>query len=282
MLGKVLAATFWFAALAGAQADVRGIFIYTNDVSQITNATAAQLKQSFAIPGVDGVALVIGWDAIEPSPGQFDWTVLDQWIAQVVSGGKKIDLVVPSGSSIPSWLFQPAPTGAGVAELKFTISPHGGQTSVCDTDNIAAPWDPAYLAQWDAMLAALSAHLKSAGTYDNITLVRLSEINRTTEEIRLPNETPQSTGQACVSDAIATWQQAGYQASLVVEAWSAILSSYQKSFPDKMFSVSLIPSAAAFPAINNSQYPDLTQTMMASAAQKFPGHLVIQFDFLMP
>jgi uncharacterized protein (TIGR03437 family) len=279
---NVLWLTCFFVFAASAQTDVRGIFIYTNDISQITNAIATQLKQSFSIPGVDGAAIVIGWDAIEPSLGQYEWTLLDQWIAQVVALGKKIDLVIPSGSATPSWLFQPAPAGAGAQELKFTVSPHNGQTSVCETDNIAAPWDPAYLAQWDAMLAAISAHLKSAGTYNNITLVRLAGINRTTEEIRLPAETAQSTGQACVSDAITIWKQAGYQASLVVQAWNAILASYQKSFADKTFSVSLIPSASAFPGINNSGYPDLTQTLMAAAAQKFLGHVVIQFDFLMP
>ena len=82
-----------------AQADLRGIYIYTNDVSQVNAATAAQLTQSFSLPGVDGVAVVIGWDALEPSMGQYQWTVLDQWIGAVISLGKKIDLVVPGGGS---------------------------------------------------------------------------------------------------------------------------------------------------------------------------------------
>ena len=71
----------------GAQApapDLRGIFSYTNDVSQITTATATQLTQSFSIPGVDGVAVVIGWDTIEPSMGQYNWTLLDQCISRDV------------------------------------------------------------------------------------------------------------------------------------------------------------------------------------------------------
>jgi uncharacterized protein (TIGR03437 family) len=282
MTKRILFSIACLASFAAAQTDVRGIFIYTNDVSRITSTAATQLTQSFGIPGVDGVAIVIGWDAIEPAKGQFQWTLLDQWITQAATLGKKIDLVVPSGSATPTWLFDPPPAGAGVTELPFMISPHNGQTAVCDPDNIAAPWDPTYLAQWDSMLAALAAHLKSIGRYNDITLVRLTGINRTTEEIRLPAETAQSTGQPCVSDAIATWTQAGYQASLVAQAWNSILASYQKSFPDKVFSVSLIPSASAFPAINNSGYPNLTQTLMSAAAQKFPGHLVVQFDFLMP
>src|ERR1700738_3748771 len=54
-------------AAQGPPVDLRGIYIYTNDVSQITQATANALTASFNIPGVDGVAVVIGWDAIEPA-----------------------------------------------------------------------------------------------------------------------------------------------------------------------------------------------------------------------
>jgi hypothetical protein len=124
MMQRIIFSIACLASLTAAQTDVRGIFIFTNDVSRITNATAAELTQSFSIPGVDGVAIVIGWDAIEPTRGQFQWTLLDQWVTQAVALGKKIDLVIPSGSATPSWLFDPPPSGAGVAELKFTISPH--------------------------------------------------------------------------------------------------------------------------------------------------------------
>jgi hypothetical protein len=268
--------------------DLRGIYVYTNDVSQITQATANNLTASFSIPGVDGVAVVIGWDAIEPAMGQYQWTLLDQWLGQAIALNKKIDLVVMAGGSTPSWLFQPAPVGAGAQPLNFTISPHNGVTSKCDAETMASPWDAAFLNRWDVILGALSAHLKSAGTYNAVTLVRLTGINRTTEELRLPEETPQSTGLPCVSDAITTWQQAGYRPSLLQHAWNAILGSFAKSFPDKYFSVSLIPTSAAFPPIAEDgslitgTRPNLTLMLLTSASQEFPGHLVVQFDFLMP
>jgi uncharacterized protein (TIGR03437 family) len=284
ILSSILLAT---AVSASAQTDLRGIYIYTNDLSQVTNATASLLTQSFSIPGVDGVAIVIGWNAIEPSMGQYQWTVLDQWIGQVSALGKKIDLVVPAGSSTPAWLFQPAPSGAGATQLNFMVSPHAGETGVCDTANIAAPWDKAFLSQWDSMLAALSAHLKAAGTYSAITLLRLTGINRTTEELRLPAETAASTGLACVSNSITTWQQAGYKPSLLLQGWNAVLSSFMKSFPDKSFAVSIIPNNA-FPGIAEDgsaitgTIGDENDPLIMSAAQQFPGRLVVQFDFLMP
>jgi uncharacterized protein (TIGR03437 family) len=287
----LLSAILALRSMAWAQTpptDLRGIYIYTNDVSQITASTASALTASLSVPGVDGVAVVIGWTAIEPAMGQYQWATLDQWIGRAIATGRKIDLVVPAGTSTPAWLFQSAPAGAGATPLNFTDSPHNGATGVCNSETIAAPWDPVFLTQWNSMLAALAAHLTSAGTYDAITLVRLTGINQTTEELRLPAETAQSTGLACVTNAITTWQQAGYGPARLQQAWNTIVGSFQKNFPGKTFAVSLIPTAQAFPPIADNgsiitgALPNLTQTLLGAASQMLPGKLVVQFDFLMP
>jgi len=236
---------------------------------------------------MDGIALVIGWDAIEPAMGQYQWTTLDAWMDESIAAWKKIDLVIMAGASEPAWLFQPAPAGAGAKELDFTISPHSGATGKCQNVAMAAPWDSAFLARWDTLLAAVAAHLKSNGTYNAVTLVRITGINRTTEEMRLPAETPQSTGLACVTDAIATWQQAGYKPSLLLHAFDSITASFQKSFPDKAFAVSIIP-ANPFPAIAEDGSiikgtpPDENLPLITLGAQRFPRRFIVQFDFLMP
>jgi hypothetical protein len=274
------------AECAGAP-PLRGIYIYSSDVSQISTNYAKTLTASLNVPGVDGLVLVIGWSSIEPVMGQYQWATLDQWMSQAISSGKKIDLTVKAGIDTPSWVFQPAPGGAGARALNFTVSPHSGQTGQCDAETIAPPWDTAFLSRWDSLLAALAAHLKGVGTYGAVTLLRLTGINRTTDELRLPAETPQSTGLACVSDAVTIWQQAGYRPSLLLQAWDKITGSFQKSFPDKSFSVAIIPQNP-FPRIAEDGSvikgtgPDQNQPLLALASQKFPGHLVVQFNFLMP
>jgi hypothetical protein len=105
--------------------DPRGIYIYTNDLSQISKPTANALAAAFDVTGVDGVAVAIGWNAVEPTFGQNQWATLDRWIGQAVALGKKIDVVVMAGSSTPPWLFQPAPAGAGTKAVKFTITCRG-------------------------------------------------------------------------------------------------------------------------------------------------------------
>lgn len=279
-MGTVVA--LLIAPLLCAQ-DIRGIYVFSNDVSQISNATAANVRSALALPGVDGLVLNIGWNALEPSMGQYQFALLDQWMQTAIASRRKVDLAINAGSSTPAWLF----TTGGVAPLQFTISPHGGATGLCQTITLAAPWDATFLGRWDALLAAVAAHLKSNGTYGALTMLRLTGINRTTEEFRLPAESSQSTGLPCVTDAVATWQSAGYKPSLLTQAWDAITTSFKKSFPDKTFSVAIIPNNA-FPPIDDngavikSNPPDPNQQLIPLASQKFPGHLVVQFDFLMP
>ncbi len=275
------------AAVPAQAADLRGIYVYSGDVAQISKGSANNVTASLSVPGVDGIVLVIAWSAIEPSMGQYQWTTLDLWTHRAVTLGKKIDLTITAGSDTPSWLFQPAPSGAGATPLSFTISPHGGATGVCDSETLAPPWDAAFLNRWDLLLAALAAHLRSDGTYSAVTLLRITGVNRTTDELRLPAETSQSTGLACVSDAISTWQQAGFRPSLLLQAWDQITNSFLKSFPDKSFSVAIIPQNA-FPPIGEDGSvikgtpPDQNQPLLSLASHKLPARLIVQFNFLMP
>ncbi|HXH37567.1 MAG TPA: beta-galactosidase [Thermoanaerobaculia bacterium] len=287
---SLLSLTVLAAPILHAQSpspDVRGIYVYSSDVSQISKGYANMVTSSLGVLGVDGIVLVIGWGALEPSMGQYQWSTLDQWMNQAVTSGKKVNLTITAGIETPSWLFQPAPAGAGAVPLNFTISPHSGATGVCDSETVAPPWDPAFLARWDSLLAAVAAHLKAAGTYSDVTLLRITGINRTTDELRLPAETPQSTGLACVSDAVSIWRQAGYRPSLLLQAWDQITGSFKKSFPDKTFGVAIIPQNAFPPIAEDGSIikgtpPDANQPLLSLAGNKLPGRLVVQFNFLMP
>jgi hypothetical protein len=266
--------------------DLRGIYIYSGDVTSLSVAESQTLSNSFSVPGVDGLVLVAAWNGIEPTNRIFHWKDLDSWMSNAVALGLKVDLVIPAGDSTPAWPFDPVVSnGAGATPLDFTISPHAGETSNCIPDEIAAPWDTNFLASWNNMLRVLADHLNTVGTYSNIVLVRLTGINRTTDELRLPAETPQSTGLDCVSNAPTIWQSAGYTPEKLLFGWSNILSSFETYFPDKNFCVAIIPQNA-FPPIDDStnlitqNIPDPSQPLLALASQNLPGRLVVQFNSL--
>jgi len=187
-------------------ADLRGIYVYSSDVSQISSNYSVTLTNALIQSGVDGLVLVLAWSSLEPTNHVFHWTNVDQWIQVAAGLGKNIDLAIPAGIDIPAWLFAPVTNGgAGVEPLQFTVSPHQGATTNCIAETNAPPWDTNYLAAWNAMLTKVSSHLKSAGTYDSLTLLRLTGINRTTDELRLPAETPGGTGRRLHSSQTAFW-----------------------------------------------------------------------------
>ena len=266
---------------------VRGIYVYTNDVSQIGTGIANELTASFNLPGVDGVAVVIGWNAIEPALGQYQFALLDQWIAQVSALGKKIDLVIPAGSSTPPWLFQPTPGGAGAAELNFTVSPHGGSDRRVRYRQYCGSVGSRLSSPMGCPAGCGLVPSKKRGNVQR-HYARAAHGNQpNTEELRLPAETAASTGLACVSNSIATWQQAGYRPSLLLQAWNTVQGSFTKSFPDKSFAVSIIPSDA-FPGIAEDgsvitgHIGDENEPLLMSGGQLLGNRLVVQFDFLMP
>jgi uncharacterized protein (TIGR03437 family) len=191
------------------------------------------------------------------------------------------------------------------------VSPREGVgQSVCNPETIAAPWDPVFQSEWDSLLSAIAAHLKSAGSYGALTSVRLTGINRTTSELRLPAEiltTP------CVTNSVATWLKAPFRNATLLDAWDQVTSSFLKYFPDKNFGVEIIPTASGdsnleypFPAIddkgcayqppwptdpsnpnykptpclNTSPVPDQNAPLLALASQKFAGRLSVSYQNL--
>jgi hypothetical protein len=306
--------------------NMSGIYSYSLNIAvenPPTAQAAAQLVQGLNTPGVDGITLVENWSAIEPAKGVYEWDqaspnpdLFDQWLNAIVAAGKKINLAIRAGADEPSWLFDPVSQGgAGATPYVFKSSPHQGQSRpACQRVTIAAPWDPIFLSEWDAMLGAVAQHLKDFGGYDAVKLVRLTGVNRTTDEFRLPEEIlDESQGAPCNTNSIDTWLQAGYRPSRLLHAWDAITTSFQTSFPDKTFNVAIIPIDTGqgqypFPEIDESgcvfsppvpanpptysclntgtigqqdnQLNKVLFDLLSITSQKFPSRLVIDFENL--
>ncbi len=282
--------------------DLRGIYSTISNPFPLTPVQQQNLEpalmQSLAVPGVDGLRLVVSWDGLEPTMGHYMWESptqdpLDDWIERAMSSGKKVELAVRSDLA-PAWLFQPQ---AGATPLTF-VYVSNPERNGCDPtmEVIAAPWDPAFLKQWDAMLAALAAHLRTTyvngvSEYDAVKVLRLTGVDRNSDELHLPAQTPQDPNTPCVSDAVATWLNAGYRPSKLLYGWDVITSLFKKHFPDKDFSVAIIDSTYPFPPIaeDGSIITDMTpgdlsvaqnRPLLTLASHRFPHHLVIQNNSL--
>ena len=267
----ILLAGSSFQARVGAQAgipaapDIRGIYLYSlNTVVDKFPGNAPQVTQALSDHGVDGFTLVENWSQIEPQRGVFEWDNIpdgqghfDQWVHAAVMAGRKINLAIRAGQDTPCWMFDLAShqcgsayigSYAGAHELTFEAASHQGLTAhPCETVRMAAPWDPIFLREWDRMLAGVAQHLRAIGAYGSVALVRLTGVNRTTDEFRLPEEilsVPCTDTDGIVqqnTNAIATWLSAGYRPWLLFLAWGAVDASFEHNFPGKTFNVPIIP-----------------------------------------
>ncbi len=321
--------------LVGAQAgaaDSRGIYVYSLNVAvEKSPDHAPDVVQALDAAGTDGITLVENWSALEPARGVFAWdpptpagqSLFDQWMAVALASGKKVNLAIRAGEFTPCWLFPDGcPAGysggyAGAARWSFQAAPHQGETRGCEEVDMAAPWDPTFQHEWDLMLAAVAQHLRDTGAYDAVNLVRLTGINRTTDEMRLPEEilsTSFTPPGPCTTNSIATWLAAGYRPARLLQAWDAVTDSFAAHFPGKTFNVPIIPVGTGqgqnpFPEIdddgcvyeqvvppgpewsvpvpipagtctNPAALPDQNQPLLDLASRKFPGRLIVEFENL--
>ena len=276
-------------AAIDASSDVayRGLYAVIRPVGMSLNAADTM---ALASPNISGALVRVPWNALETAPGTFDWTNFDARMNAVVSQGKVVELGILAGGFTPAWLFSATDLGGTAAvPYDFTFSPHQGASGTCAPPiALARPWDPVFLARWSMLLNAVAAHLATVPAMAAaVRVVKLTGINRDTEELRLPAET--SMDVSCASDAPAQWVTAGYRPSLVHSAWVQIVSDFATAFPRAVFDVTIITSPNAFPPIDSTgtvvsaaAAPDVTTDLVNAAAAMLPtGRLVVESDFLM-
>jgi hypothetical protein len=257
----------------------RGIFLYRE---QLTND--AQFRQALKTPGIDGMAVVLDWSALQPSEGAFVTATIDSQIAEAQQNKLPIELVIRAGASTPAWV---APS----ARLKLAYSPHGGSTGRCEAVDMPPPWDAGYQKAFAAILQKTADYVRTKGAA--IAAVKLTGVNSTTEELRLPAESPDVTAhcQGGAVDDIAAWRKAGFTPARMTQALDQIAAIFARTFPATPVTLALIPRGG-FPPIDNSgqlvQGPkkaalndSLLQSLVSGAAAAIPGRFVLQFDYLM-
>ncbi len=119
---------------------VPGIFVLGSvDVPMSTS----EYTKSF----VTGTAVRTKWESIEPSPGVYDWSFLDNEISNAASYGKKINISILGK---PSWL-----VGEGVTMYDY-IDLNPAHTTYLDTLQEAITWSSSFVSQLKNLVTQLS------------------------------------------------------------------------------------------------------------------------------
>jgi len=254
----------------------RGIYVITGNLK-----TAGSILPDtvYATPYIDGVVLGALWNQIEPSPGVYDWSVVDQEIMRAVANKKKIAVNVTAGAYAPSWLYE---TPYNVPHDTFLWGNHDGANGPCNPYVLPAPWDPQYEGAFGAMMTAFAQHLQSLpGAYAATSRIRLTGINTLTDELHLAF--------CSSSNGLALWQGLGYTPDKLLAAAEVLMSATNAAFPDKILSLSVI-EAGGLPLINDAgqaitvndpSYIDVKQRLIdyaLSPASGISGRFAVQWN----
>ena len=254
-------------------------------VSRRLDAPNKKLEdETYALPKLDGVYVQALWGTLEPKEGAYDWTTLDAELDRAAANGKKVSLSVAAGDATPSWLFT-----AGAKKLAFVVAHHaaGGDAvaSECKTIDLAAPWDPVFLAKYGAFIEALGKHVAASKAKANLRVVKIEGINEFSSELRLPAVPGGNVKGCALTDCPAKWLGAmggGYRPKKVIEAFRTLATAWAKAFPDVELGLEIL-EAGAFPPIGDDgkkEKDELTAKLIDVALEVAPGRIEVQTNAL--
>lgn len=243
-------------------------------------------------PVVVGATISQSWAAIETARGTYDWSVIDAEIANAQSHGKQIAISITPGAYSPVWIF----SGPGAVQALQIPWFETYTYAACSLQNIPLPWDANFLIYWSEFIAAFGARYNTNAT---VTMVKMTGICGTTDELLLPNDlaVPAHPGAPnCYSDGRTTqltsaqWAAVGYTPDKLTAAWSTITQAWARAFSNTVLTTMV--GGWSFPAVNNAGQvtatPDyattavLVKQSLAIAGNSWLANNAISAIYVMP
>jgi hypothetical protein len=223
-----------------------------------TGAEGATMASTWEDPNITGVFIRLKWNQINPSPGVFDFTILEREMNAAVRNGKLFSLVIKAGNEgTPDWIFStdsaeeggaPRPGGGGgVTRLTFQDGDSGSQ-GCGPTMDLGNPTEPVYETLYLDMLSTVAAYIKTrADWYRALAYIKPSGANLFSAENRLPKNCPADVTCICNTE---VWAKAGYTPTGLLAFYKAQTRRIAEEFPGKTMSYQLIQ--AGFPLVNDA------------------------------
>jgi hypothetical protein len=162
-------------------------------------------------PNLAGVVLVFYWNQVEPQPGVYNWSLLQNDMAPWIAAGKKVILRI-STSGEASW--DPPYSAQGTPQWVFDQ----GTRAVQDNgETLPVYWDPAYLAAYRTFVTQLGQH------FDGNPAVAFIEPGIGMGGETLPETNASSAG-------IAAWEADGYTNALWMQTVETVAGYFESAF----------------------------------------------------
>jgi len=212
-----------------------------------------------ANPDIIGIGVRQGWDELEPTEGNFDWTFLDSEVATDAAAGKQVLLRIGTQSGKPAWVTTAIQQAGG---LFFTFDDNGISTT------IPVFWDPTFLAKKKAMIAAVGAHFTNNPA---IKIVSASFANATSEDWNVPH----------TDTDVLNWFAVGYTSAKLLDAGKQIIDATMAAFPHQYVTLAIAGNGHVGGTGNldpTSTY--VAENAIATARTSWPGRLIVQINSL--
>lgn len=226
-----------------------------------------RVAQAFAATPAAGISWRYRWSDIEPSPGVYDWTPIDNSINAARAVHLPVILHVIAGIYSPSWVLAQSRT-VSVPNVYF---PNTGPYPTVAT--VPVPWDPTYLTDWESFSRAFAAR------YDGNSEIYLVDLSGGGDigDMYLPAD-------------MTAWRAAGYSDAALVSAWQQIITTYAQAFTKtpiglsiaESFSCNSVSDGFTNPTCTAGWKSDVLQPLAAWIAATYPGHIWMQNNGLKP
>ncbi|WP_164887392.1 beta-galactosidase [Hahella sp. KA22] len=182
-----------------------------------TNSTSSSVFNNIEEAAyLDGVLVRIPWAEMEPSPGVYDWTLLDQQLGKAKAQGLHVTFALLNGYAAPPWLES---EGADMLDYIFR-----GDIP----RRLPIPWDETYLRYLTNFITALGARYSGE---EALQLVHMT--NSTTNGFEMQYFFD--------AQAEADFYAKGYSESVLINSWKRILDAYSQAFDDTRLDLDVHP-----------------------------------------
>lgn len=167
---------------------------------------------------VDGGKVRVHWSALEPAPGNYNWSLIDNALDATIAEQKFLSISIAVAAFTPQWVMDSAET--------FTyIHPHPAVGQV----TAPVPWDPYYLAQLDNMIAALGAR------YDGNPYIYFVEVNGPASFYGIETNFPSTS----ITDNVEALSPPSLFYNEFEAGWMHGIDTYVAAFPNTRLAITL-------------------------------------------
>lgn len=187
----------------------RGLYCSCPPTNEFSHSV---LPDVAALDHVDGTLVRVAWADLEPSPGVYDWSLLDDELARADQYDTDVALAIVLGSGSPDWL-------AGLGVPTHTVDFFGQAVTRY------IPWNETLLARWTATIAQAGARYDG---HPRIKLIHMTHETGNGFEMQLRGRP---------SD----WAPVGYTDELYIDSYKTVLDAFALAFPSHPLDVDVHP-----------------------------------------